>query len=113
MEESVKNDIKDDKLMWDLLPLQLIKKIVEVYHFGAKKYGPNTWQNLENGYNRYKAALFRHLTAFEEGEIYDKESKLPHLAHMAWNAIALLHFSMKTEKHHENNSNQSDNRRTD
>ena len=61
----------------------------------------------------YKAALFRHLTAFEEGEIYDKESKLPHLAHMAWNAIALLHFSMKTEKHHDNNSNQSDNWRTD
>lgn len=98
MSESVKNDVRDDKLRWDLLPLQLIKKIVEVYHFGAKKYGPNTWQNLDNGYNRYKAAMFRHLTAFEEGEFYDQESKLPHLAHMAWNAIALLYFSLKTKK---------------
>lgn len=109
MSESVKNDVRDDKLRWDLLPLQLIKKIVEVYHFGAKKYGPNTWQNLDNGYNRYKAAMFRHLTAFEEGEFYDQESKLPHLAHMAWNAIALLYFSLKTEKHHESHCHQSEN----
>lgn len=95
MSESVKNDIKDNKLRWDLLPLELVEKIVEVYHFGAKKYAPNTWQNLENGYDRYKAALFRHLTAFEKGETHDNESGLHHLSHMAWNAIALLYFALK------------------
>ena len=96
--ESIKNDKKDDKLRWELLPLGLIKYIVEVYHFGAKKYAPNTWQNLPDGYNRYKAALFRHLTAFEEGETHDKESGLHHLAHMALNAIALLYFALQKEK---------------
>lgn len=85
---------KDDggKLRWDLLPLHLIEKVVEVYTFGAQKYAPNSWQNLEDGYNRYKAALLRHLTAHEKGETIDPESKLPHLAHCAWNAIAMMHF---------------------
>lgn len=107
--ESIKNDIIDNKLRWDLLPLDLIEKIVEVYHFGAKKYSPNTWQKLPDGYNRYKAAMLRHLTAHEKGELYDKESGLPHLAHMAWNAIALLYFALKKEKHHESHCHQSEN----
>lgn len=94
-QESVKNDRKDGKLRWELLPLSTIKEIVKVYTFGANKYGANRWQNLENGYERYKAALFRHMVAFEEGEITDKESGLHHLAHMAWNAIAMLYFAIK------------------
>lgn len=107
--ESIKNDIIDNKLRWDLLPLDLIEKIVEVFSFGAKKYSPNTWQKLPDGYNRYKAAMLRHLTAHEKGELYDKESGLPHLAHMAWNAIALLYFALKKEKHHESHCHQSEN----
>lgn len=39
--ESVKNDIIDDKLRWDLLPMEEIEDIVRVYHAGAKKYGSN------------------------------------------------------------------------
>lgn len=93
MSEGRKDD--DGKLRWDLLPLHLIEKVVEVYTFGAQKYAPNSWQNLEDGYNRYKAAMLRHLTAHEKGETIDTDSKLPHLAHVAWNAIALMHFSMK------------------
>lgn len=96
--ESIKNDIKDDKLRWDLLPLSLIKKIVEVFSFGAKKYAPNTWQNLPDGYNRYKAAMFRHIVAFEEGETKDPESGLHHLQHACWNVLAMLYFSLKKEK---------------
>ena len=93
--ESRKDDIKDDKLRWELLPLSIVKEIVKVYHFGAKKYAPNSWQNLPNGYERYKAAMIRHLVAFEEGETNDNESGLNHIAHMAWNAIAMLYFALK------------------
>lgn len=88
--ESVKNDRKDDKLRWDLLPLNLIEMVVKVFHFGAKKYGENRWQNLPDAYNRYKGAMLRHLVAHEKGEVLDPESGLPHLAHMAWNALAIL-----------------------
>ena len=86
------------KLRWDLLPLDQVEKIVEVYTFGATKYADNSWQNLTNGYNRYKAALMRHLVAHEKGETTDPESKLPHLAHVAWNAIALMYFAEKDGK---------------
>lgn len=95
---SRKNDRKEDKLRWDLLPLGLIKEIVKVYHFGAKKYGPNTWQGLDDGYNRYKAAMLRHLVAFEEGETVDAESGLHPLAHVAWNALAMLYLSMRRKE---------------
>lgn len=91
MSDSKKYD--KGKLRWDLLPLNLIEKVVEIYTFGAEKYGANTWQNLEDGYNRYKAAMFRHLMEFEKGNIYDDESKLEHLAHMVWNGIAMLYLS--------------------
>lgn len=86
------------KLRWDLLPLNLIEKVVEIYTFGAEKYGANTWQNLEDGYNRYKAAMFRHLMEFEKGNVIDDESGKEHLAHMVWNGIAMLHFAEKDQK---------------
>ena len=90
---SIKNDRKDKKLMWELLPREDIEDVVKVYTEGANKYGVNTWQNLENGYNRYKAALFRHLLEYEKGNEYDEETGCRHLAQVVWNAIALLHIS--------------------
>lgn len=93
MNKSIKNDFKDKKLRWDLLPLQEIEDVVKVYTAGAEKYGDNNWQNLENGYQRYKAALFRHLLAYEKGEINDQETNCQHLACVVWNAIAMLYLS--------------------
>ena len=90
---SIKNDRKDNKLMWELLPLEDIEDVVKVYTEGANKYGVNTWQNLENGYNRYKAALFRHLLEYEKGNEYDEETGCRHLAQVVWNVIAMLHIS--------------------
>lgn len=105
MEEAIKNDIKDGKLRWDLLPLELVEEIVKVFTFGSQKYAPNTWMNLENGERRYHAALLRHLCAFEKGETHDPESGLNHLSHVAWNALAILHFSLQKETHHDSNRN--------
>lgn len=91
-EEGMKNDFLDDKPRWDLLPLQEIEDLVKVYTAGAKKYAPNNWQKLDNGYQRYKAALFRHLLAYEKGERIDPDTKCMHLAQVAWNAVAMLWF---------------------
>lgn len=90
---SQKNDRKDDKLMWELLPLDDIEDVVKVYTEGAKKYGPNNWQHLENGYQRYKAAMLRHLLEYEKGHEFDEETGCRHLAQVVWNAIAMLHIS--------------------
>ena len=94
----MKNDRKDDKPMWELLPLLTIEEIVKVYTAGAKKYAPNNWMHLENGYERYKAALFRHICEFERGNWLDADTGCIHLAQVAWNAIAMLHIEMEKRK---------------
>ena len=92
MSESVKNDWKDEKPMWELLPLEDVEDIVKVYTAGAKKYGPDRWQNLDNGFQRYKAAMLRHLVEYEKGNRIDADTGCMHLAQVAWNAIAMLHL---------------------
>lgn len=92
MIESKKNDRIDDKLMWELLPLLDLEDVVKVYTQGAKKYGPNNWQNLPDGYNRYKAAMFRHLLEYEKGNWIDSDTGCIHLAQVVWNALAILHI---------------------
>lgn len=75
---------KDDqeKLRWDLLPLEVIEGQVRVLSFGAKKYGANNWKDVENLSERYYAALLRHLCAWRKGEKNDAETGLPHLDHV-------------------------------
>jgi hypothetical protein len=78
-----------DKPRWDLLPLSLIEETVQVLTFGAKKYGPNNWKQVQDGFDRYYSALMRHIVAYKNGELYDQESKLSHLAHAMCNLIFL------------------------
>lgn len=92
-----KNDQLDDKLRMELIPLDCLEDIAKVYTEGAKKYGDNTWQNLENGYERYKGALLRHL-ATAEHTTFDEETNCRHLAQVAWNAIAMLWISKHKNK---------------
>ena len=90
--EGKKNDRKDDKTRWELIPLDCLEDIARVYTEGAKKYGDNNWQNLDNGYERYKGALLRHLYASSLEE-FDPETNVSHEAAIAWNALALLYYA--------------------
>ena len=63
--------------------------------FGANKYTDRGWHEVENGIERYSNALLRHYLNFKSGEINDRESNLPHLAHLAWNALAILQLYME------------------
>ena len=74
-----------------------MEEIVKVYTMGAEKYAPNAWKDIPDAYDRYKAALLRHITAYDKGERMDKESGLSHLAHAAWNAIAILWLDMNNK----------------
>lgn len=91
---------KDDngKLRWDLLPLDVVEKLVEIYEFGANKYEENSWRTIENGYKRCRAALFHHLTAYDKGERVDPESGKSHLAHAAWNALSMVYFAEREQE---------------
>ena len=89
--ESIKNDFADKKPRWDLLPIDELGGVVDVYTAGAKKYGENRWQTLPNGVNRYLGAFFRHLTAYKRGEQFDPEDGCLHLDKCIWNMIAVRH----------------------
>lgn len=86
-----KDDRVDGKLRWELLQLDLIEELVKVYDKGAQKYAPGSWKEVEDGYNRYKGALLRHLCKSEVEDI-DEETDCYHLAQVAWNALTMLWF---------------------
>lgn len=80
------------KLRWDLVPFDCLAEVVEVYTRGAAKYGANNWMQVKNGSARYFSALMRHLCAYLQNEEFDPEWHTRHLAHVVWNALALLWF---------------------
>lgn len=98
--EEAKTDLKFDHekpmphLVFDSMNLALME-VVKVATFGARKYEPESWKQVANGSTRYKSALYRHLLDPQE---LDGESELDHLAHVAWNALALLQLKMEQEK---------------
>lgn len=70
-------------------------EIGKVGTYGAEKYSPNGWLDVPDGPERYLDALYRHLLADASGELHDPESGLPHLAHCAWNCLAVLELHLR------------------
>ena len=105
--ESIKNDFADKKPRWDLLPIDELAGVVDVYTAGAKKYGENRWQTLPNGVNRYLGAFFRHLTAHKRGEHFDPEDGCLHLDKCIWNMIAVRHCFLSDKGINPNTSDYS------
>ena len=83
---------KDDigKTEFDLLEPRFIEAMAQVMTKGAAKYKPYNWQYVPQFHQRYLAALYRHLIAYHKGEVIDRESGLPHMAHIACNAMFLF-----------------------
>ena len=63
--------------------------------FGAAKYATHSWKMVPRAGERYEDALHRHILAQASGEVNDPESGLPHAAHVAWNALALLELQLR------------------
>ena len=91
--EGIKHD--EGKLLYHLIPAECIEQLARVYTFGAKKYGEYNWLKLDQPMIRYCDALERHLIEWKKGNKEDNETGINHLAHVAWNAFALLWFDLK------------------
>lgn len=85
------------KLRYDLMPAKVLEQVVDVLTYGANKYttkdsdGADNWHKCPDPNNRYYAAALRHIQAWRQGELLDKESGKPHLAH----AICCLTFILE------------------
>lgn len=68
-------------------------EIGRIYTMGARKYTARNW---EKGmpYTKTMDAALRHIVKWLAGHRNDEESGLHHLAHAAWNLIALLHYEL-------------------
>lgn len=103
LQPSQEPDLKFDggKPRWSLLMQGLAKGlagVVAVLTFGAKKYAAHSWRNVQNGQERYKDALYRHLHAIESGELTDPESGCSHWSHVATNALFLHELEIQNAK---------------
>ena len=97
MREKLIKPLKFDnnKLRWDLLPIEEIEEVVKVLTAGSKKYNDNNWMMVvKENPNRYYAAALRHIISWRKGNKIDKESKNKTLAH----AICCLLFLMYNDK---------------
>ena len=92
----VKHDEGKNRL--DLIEPEFIEGVGEILTFGAEKYAPNSWQNVEDAQNRYYGAAMRHLLAYRKGEKVDPESGKSHLYHVACNMMFLAHWERENEQ---------------
>ena len=69
------------KLEYGLLPPLALEETVKVLTFGAQKYERDNWQKVPDSKRRYFDALQRHVWAWKQGEQFDQESGIHHLAH--------------------------------
>ena len=63
--------------------------------FGAEKYAESNWLKVENAKKRYDDAMIRHWLQDKYGQTFDDESEILHLAHVAWNALAILELELR------------------
>jgi len=84
-------------LLYSSFPRALLE-LARVAGDGAKKYTKDGWLHVEDGEHRYASAAGRHaLKRWIDGE-KDLESGHWHLAHQAWNILAVLELKLRGEK---------------
>jgi predicted HAD superfamily Cof-like phosphohydrolase len=79
------------KVRVDLLPIDAMTQVADVFGFGAKKYFANSYRQGETvAWSRTYGSILRHLFAFWKGEDTDPESGLQHLAHAGTQLFILM-----------------------
>ena len=83
----------EGKPEWSVLPWDALEHVVRVFEYGAspEKYKKPYTYRVGIAYSKLFSATIRHLKAWWRGEVYAKDSKCLHLAHVAPNAV--LHVS--------------------
>lgn len=78
---------------YDLLPWEALDEVARVYGMGAQKYAAHNWRR---GYpwGLSLAAAGRHIAKWAQGETFDPESGLHHLAHACFHMLVLVAWEM-------------------
>lgn len=76
------------------LPLPPLFEVGVVAKLGAEKYGRHNWRDIPVRASAYIDAAFRHLAQWWEGEDFDAESSMSHLAHAVASLLILRDAQM-------------------
>lgn len=91
--QSTQTAVRDDagKPDMSLLDADAMEGTAAVLSFGAKKYAKHNWKK-GMPWGRVIGSMLRHTFKFMSGEDVDKESGLPHVDHIACNAMFLQNY---------------------
>jgi hypothetical protein len=92
--KGVKHD--STKPDYSLLPFGAVDEVVKVLTYGAQKYDRFNWEHVED--IRYQAAALRHISSYMQGEKYDPETGINHLAHAVCSLLFLVEFDRQSAK---------------
>lgn len=78
---------------WWYVPMYGLRLVARVAMHGAEKYAPMDWRNGQS-FSTLFDCMMRHLLEVQERGPYaqDEDTGCYHLAHAAWNILALLTF---------------------
>lgn len=85
------NKFDFDKPPVGLIPSSAMLEEAMVMGHGEKKYGRDNWRQ-GMAWCRLIDATMRHILAFKEGEDFDPETSLHHLAHARCNLAFLIEY---------------------
>lgn len=83
----------EGKLKWSLVDFKALEPMVKVLEYGMDKYSAHNWKK-GLPVTEISESLIRHLISFLSGEDIDGESGLPHVGHIACNAMFLSHMAL-------------------
>lgn len=84
----------DDKMRFDLLPIEALVELTRVYDSGALKYNDNNWRNGMKWSQVYRP-IFSHFFKWMLGQTVDKETGCHHLMMVAWNCMTLFVYQLR------------------
>lgn len=82
----------EGKIRHDLVAPWALEQIARVYTYGTIKYDDDNWWKGLRWKKDVFGCILRHIWKWFRGEKNDDESGLHHLAHAAWNCLALMEY---------------------
>jgi hypothetical protein len=96
MSDQPKEGLRYNQGKIDLSQLSPVARMLEslIFQYGECKYRRDNWKNFKvdekKAYIEFIQCAQRHILAYERGEFFDSESKMPHLAHAVWNLNRIM-----------------------
>lgn len=84
----------EGKTRYDLIPPEWEQALAEVLTAGAAKYAERNWER-GMAWSKCVGCVRRHIFKWLRGEQYDDETGCHHLAHAAWNLLALMSYQLR------------------